>query len=178
MGFLANASLDGGTGSWDVAGIFSSVNSTGQVISGFEVSYTAFQYRKGGSRDSAIGFFYRIDGGAWTELSEALFVAPNTAATPENTQLSPPLSAERALTVAGLSVQPDSTFDFAWRYQGTLSSGSGSHQDLAVGDVSITTVPEARFFALGAGALVLLFTVSSRRPRAQRILVAGGLALK
>ena len=132
-------------------------NNTGQTLTSLDLSYLIYVYNDQG-RASSFNFSHSIDDDAYTEVNSLNFESPGAA----------PIEAEdpvnwmetsRNTTITGLSVADGSNYYLRW--SGEDLSGSGNRDQFALDNISITAVPEPKYFGLICG-LIVLFVIRKR----------------
>jgi len=137
VGFLAS-----GTGTLSGNLYAHLVNSTGDSLSGLQISYNVEKYRKG---SNAAGFriqmSYSTDGNTWTEAGEKFRTsfAPDADNSGFNTAPGLPVSSINQTLSA--NIPNGSDFYLAWNYSVASGSTTTNAQALAIDDVSILGIP-------------------------------------
>ncbi len=128
-------------------------NNTGQALDSLELSYSIFVYNDG-DRASSFNFSYSSDNNTYTDVSIFDFESPKAK---DNS----PIWAETQLstTLSGLSINDGENYYLSW--SGDDFSGTGGRDQFALDNISITAVPETKYFGLICG-LIVLFVIKKR----------------
>lgn len=114
-------------------------NNTGQTVSSFDLSYVVY-IRNDQERGNSFNFAYSTDDSAYTPVaglnltSAAASDALGLVANPEST------------TLSGFSIADGGFFYLRW--SGADVNGSGNRDEFVLDGISITAVPEPKFYAL------------------------------
>jgi len=105
-------------------------NVTGSTVTSLSISYKIY-YRNDQTRASTFNLSHSADDTTWTALAALDFASPasGTAGTGWST------ATTKTTTISGLSIANNAYYYFKWD---TVSSGSGSRDELAIDDISIT----------------------------------------
>ncbi len=132
-------------------------NNTGQTLTSLDFSYSIYVYNDG-DRANSFNFSHSIDNANYTEVGSLDFVSP--AAAPTETEGPVDwVETPQGTTITGLSVADGSNYYLRW--SGDDLSGSGSRDQFALDNISITAVPEPKYFGLICG-LIVLFVIRKR----------------
>ena len=147
-------------------------NSTGQLITSLDVSFTGEQWRLGtAGRADRLDFQYSVDAtaldnGTWTSLDALDFVSPATSVIGALDGNSAANGATLSAVITGIWVPPGSTIRFRWQD----FNASGADDGLAVDDVSVTphgggggpilSIADASVTEGNGGAVTATFTVT------------------
>ena len=128
-------------------------NNTGQTLTSLDFSYSIYVYNDE-DRASSFNFSHSIDNNTYTGVGILDFSSPAAADDPVDW-----VETSLDTTITGLSVADGS--DYYLRWSGNDLSGSGSRDQFALDNVSITAVPEPAYFGLICG-LIMLFVIIKR----------------
>ncbi len=123
-------------------------NQTGSTITQLDIAYEVWVNNDQG-RSSSLNFSFSADNSAYTAVG-ALDLTSTVAADALGFQLN-----NRSTSLTGLSIADGAQYYIRW--SGADVGGSGSRDEFALDDISITAVPEPTTFALlGIAAAVLI----------------------
>lgn len=123
-------------------------NQTGVTITQLDIAYEVW-VNNDQARSSSFNFSHSSDNSTYTSVSE-LDLTSTVAADALGFQLN-----NRSTSLTGLSIAPGEQYYIRW--SGADVGGTGSRDEFALDDISITAVPEPTTFALlGIAAAVLI----------------------
>lgn len=157
-------------GSSNMSNTVSYTNNTGSTITGLTFGFDAFQWRRSnGSRLSEVILSSTPNAAGFTPFTFAgTGSAGSTTGRAFGAAAPAGFAADQSYssTWSGLNIANGESFSFTYTFnRDGASVGSGSAQALAVGNISITAVPEPSTFAMGGAAALALLGIIRRRSR-------------
>jgi hypothetical protein len=137
------------------------VNNTGSVLSALDIAYTVYINNDQG-RSSSFNFSYSADNATYTSVPSLDLTSPTTL------DALGFVANQRSTTISGLNIAPGDSFYLRWSSADV--SGSGSRDEFALDDISVTPVPEPSTYA--AGILAVLVVCWTQRRRMAKLLPA------
>jgi large repetitive protein len=145
------------------------VNNSSNTYSGFSVSFTGEQWRRGEPGvNNTMSFAYGLAssiGGSLNVVPSLGFTNPNTQASPTEVALNgndPANQVLRAGTITGISWAPGQTLALRW----SVNDASGQDNGMGIDDLSFRAVPEPSSLAMAAlGSMGVSGSLLRRRRR-------------
>jgi hypothetical protein len=130
-------------------------NQSGSSATGFQISYDLFVFNDQ-PRSNSFNFSYSTDNSTFTAVNALDYTSPEAAdGSPAWTQIG------RSSSTISVAIASGSSIYFSWT--GDDVAGSGSRDEFALDNISITVVPEPSTYAALFGLLGLGFVLVRRR---------------
>lgn len=138
------------------------VNNTGTTVTSIDVSYDLF-VRNDQNRANSFNAAFSVDDGSYTSLPSLNYTSPELADAPLPLGF---IQNQRSITISGLSIPNGQSFYFRWLSDDVV--GSGSRDEFALDNISLTAVPEpATILAMAAFGLGLGRTIHRKFGRSR-----------